>query len=174
MRQLAVHQEEELACVVLPQEELSLLVPNDCVAEILPWRRVKPVPGMPRWCVGTLGWRGQTVVVVDFQLLTSDSGQARVNRRALVVMHRTTKREGMSFYAIASSGLPRLLYLAEDEVRDVEDPGDQGQAEPHQGIQHARRDPVKDLSEEETQSCKLRSCRCPCRPRIPSATACRR
>lgn len=121
MRQLAVRQEEELACVVLPQEELSLLVPNDCVAEILPWRRVKPVPGMPRWCVGTLGWRGQTVVVVDFQLLTSDSGQARLNRRALVVMHRTTKREGMSFYAIASSGLPRLLYLAEDEVRDVED-----------------------------------------------------
>jgi len=121
MRQLAVHQEEELACVVLPQEELSLLVPNDCVAEILPWRRVKPVPGMPRWCVGTLGWRGQTVVVVDFQMLTSDSGQARVNRRALVVMHRTTKREGMSFYAIASSGLPRLLYLAEDEVRDVEE-----------------------------------------------------
>ncbi len=121
MRQLAVREEEELACVVLPQEELSLLVPNDCVAEILPWRRVKPVPGMPRWCVGTLGWRGQTVVVVDFQLLTSDSGQARLNRRALVVMHRTTKREGMSFYAIASSGLPRLLYLAEDEVRDAED-----------------------------------------------------
>ena len=121
MRQLAVRQEAELACVVLPQEELSLLVPNDCVAEILPWRRVKPVPGMPRWCVGTLGWRGQTVVVVDFQLLTSDSSQARLNRRALVVMHRTTKREGMSFYAIASSGLPRLLYLAEDEVRDVED-----------------------------------------------------
>lgn len=121
MRQLAVRQEEELACVVLPQEALSLLVPNDCVAEILPWRRVKPVPGMPRWCVGTLGWRGQTVVVVDFQLLTSDRGQARGNRRALVVMHRTTKREGMSFYAIASSGLPRLLYLAEDEVRDVED-----------------------------------------------------
>lgn len=121
MRQLAVRQAEELSCVVLPQEELSLLVPNDCVAEILPWRRVKPVPGMPRWCVGTLGWRGQTVVVVDFQLLTSDSGQARLNRRALVVMHRTTKREGMSFYAIASSGLPRLLYLAEDEVRDVED-----------------------------------------------------
>ena len=121
MRQPAVRQEEEMACVVLPQEELSLLVPNDCVAEILPWRRVKPVPGRPRWCVGTLGWRGQTVVVVDFQLLTSDSSQARLNRRALVVMHRTTKREGMSFYAIASSGLPRLLYLAEDEVRDVED-----------------------------------------------------
>ena len=121
MRQLAVRQAEDLACVVLPQEDLSLLVPNDCVAEILPWRRVKPMPGMPRWCVGTLAWRGQTVVVVDFQLLTRDSGQSRLNRRALVVMHRTTAREGMSFYAIASSGLPRLLHLAEDEVRDVED-----------------------------------------------------
>jgi chemosensory pili system protein ChpC len=121
MRQLAVRQAEELACVVLPQEELSLLIPNDCVAEILPWRRVKPMPGMPRWCVGTIGWRGQTVVVVDFQLLTSNSGQSHLNRRALVVMHRTTNREGMSFYAIASSGLPRLLHLAEDEVREVED-----------------------------------------------------
>lgn len=57
------------ACVVLPQEEPSQLVPNDCVAEILPWRRVKPMPGMPRWCLGTLVWRGQTVVVVDFSCL---------------------------------------------------------------------------------------------------------
>jgi len=104
MRQPAVRQAEELACVVLPQEDLSLLVPNDCVAEILPWRRVKPLPGMPRWCLGTLVWRGQAVVVIDFQLLTQDSGQSRLNRRALVVMHRTTSREGMSFYAIASSG----------------------------------------------------------------------
>jgi len=121
MRQPAVRQAEELACVVLPQEDLSLLVPNDCVAEILPWRRVKPLPGMPRWCLGTLVWRGQAVVVIDFQLLTQDSGQSRLNRRALVVMHRTTSREGMSFYAIASSGLPRLLHLAEEEIKDVED-----------------------------------------------------
>ncbi len=121
MRQPAVRQAQELACVVLPQEELSVLVPNDCVAEILPWRRVKPMPGAPQWCLGTLGWRGQTVVVIDFQLLTNDSAQSRLNRRALVIMHRTTNREGMSFYAIASSGLPRLLHLAEDEVRDVED-----------------------------------------------------
>ena len=121
MRQPAVRQAEELACVVLPQDELSLLVPNDCIAEILPWRRVKPMPGVPRWCLGTLGWRGQTVVLIDFQVLVNDSLQSRPNRRALVVMHRTTNREGMSFYAIASSGLPRLLHIAEDEVRDVED-----------------------------------------------------
>lgn len=121
MRQPAVRQAEELACVILPQDELSLLVPNDCVAEILPWRRVKPMPAVPRWCLGTLGWRGQTVVLIDFQLLVNDGLQSRLNRRALVVMHRTTSREGMSFYAIASSGLPRLLHIAEDEVRDVED-----------------------------------------------------
>ena len=40
------------------------------------------------------------------------------------------------------------------EVRDVEDAGDQRQAEPHQGIQHARRDPVEDLTEEEIQKLK--------------------
>ncbi len=126
MRQPAVRQAEELACVVLPQEDLSLLVPNDCIAEILPWRRVKPLPGMPRWCLGTLVWRGQTVVVVDFQLLTQDGGQSRLNRRALVVMHRTTNREGMFFYAIASSGLPRLLHVAEEELRDIEDAENSG------------------------------------------------
>lgn len=124
MRQAAVRHAEELACVVLPQEDLSLLVPNDCVAEILPWRRVKPLTGVPQWCLGTLGWRGQTVVVLDFQLLTLDSEQSRLNRRALVVMHRTTNRDGMSFYAIASSGLPRLLHLAEDEIGDVDDEQD--------------------------------------------------
>src|SRR5262249_1520795 len=37
------------------------------------------------------------------------------------------------------------------EVREVEDAGDEREPEPHQGIQHARRDPVEDLAEEEVQ-----------------------
>lgn len=120
MRQTAMRQSEELACVVLPQEETGLLVPNDCVAEILPWRRVKPVVGQPRWCLGTVGWRGQAVLVLDFQVISAQSAHPRVNRRALVVMNRIDQREHLPFYAIASSGLPRLMHLAEDELRDAE------------------------------------------------------
>src|SRR2546427_3233786 len=40
------------------------------------------------------------------------------------------------------------------EVRDVENPGDERQAEPHQGIQHARGDPVEDLAGEQAQDRK--------------------
>src|SRR5688572_19530433 len=38
------------------------------------------------------------------------------------------------------------------EVGNVQDPRDQREAEPHQGVQHPRRDPVQDLAEEKIQS----------------------
>lgn len=109
----------EVACLVLPLDECDLLVPNDCVAEVMPWRRVKPAPGMPRWCLGTLVWRNHTVVVVDFSILSGVREQPRLNRRALVVMNRITVREGCAFYALSCAGLPRVFRTTEEELREA-------------------------------------------------------
>ncbi|MCP5180885.1 MAG: chemotaxis protein CheW [Pseudomonadales bacterium] len=114
----ALQSAEELACVLVSAENGGLLLPNSCVAEILPWRRVKPMVAAPRWCVASLGWRGHSIVVVDFQVMAGLGEPARSGRRSLVVINRVGERDGAGFYAFAVSTLPRLVHLAEDEIRD--------------------------------------------------------
>ena len=45
---------------MIPLADTHLLLPNVTIAEILPWRRIKPLADGPKWCLGLLGWRGET------------------------------------------------------------------------------------------------------------------
>ncbi|MEM1230935.1 MAG: chemotaxis protein CheW, partial [Pseudomonadota bacterium] len=85
---------EEVQCVVIPLLNSSLLLPNVCIAEILPWRRVKALKSTPDWLTGLLGWRGETLPVVNFELL-NEHPEARVaNGRCLVIMNRAGLKRG--------------------------------------------------------------------------------
>ena len=117
----------EMSCVLIPLNNAALLLPNVCVAEILPWRRVKAVQGLPEWCLGLLGWRGEMVPVVRFERFNDEQFENRKMGRCMVVMNRTRVADGIPFYAIAAEGLPRMLQLAEDDLSNV--PGKLGNAE---------------------------------------------
>ncbi|MEM1433705.1 MAG: chemotaxis protein CheW [Pseudomonadota bacterium] len=114
-------QEEEVQCVVIPLTQHSLLLPNVCVAEILPWRRIKPVPDAPAWLVGVLGWRGEMLPVVDFDALCSNAATQDGQARCLIVMNRSASSRGAGFYALLANGLPRLVPVA---AEDLENAGD--------------------------------------------------
>ena len=106
----------ELSCVVIPLESTQLLLPNVCVAEILPWRRVKMLSETPPWCLGLLGWRGEMVPVVRFETLNGKPGPARKSGRCMVVMNRARNAKGLPFYALAAEGLPRLVQLTAEDL----------------------------------------------------------
>ena len=56
---------KELACVMIPlAADTHLLLPNVTIAEILPWRRIKPLPDAPKWCLGLLGWRSGVCAII--------------------------------------------------------------------------------------------------------------
>lgn len=106
----------ELSCVVIPLENAQLLLPNVCVAEILPWRRVKALSEMPPWCLGLLGWRGEMIPVVRFETLNGKPAPARKGGRCMVVMNRARNANGLPFYALAAEGLPRLVQLTAEDL----------------------------------------------------------
>ncbi len=121
MSALAVGSElQEVQCVVIPLQDARLLLPNECVAEILPWRRIKPLQGLPPWCMGILGWRGETIPVVRYELLNEHVDAKSAQGRCIVVMNRSKLAMGPSFYAFAAEGLPRLLQLTSDDVEQSE------------------------------------------------------
>lgn len=106
----------ELSCVLIPLEGTQLLLPNVCIAEILPWRRVKALSDTPPWCLGLLGWRGEMVPVVRFETMNGHPGPARKSGRCMVVMNRARNARGLPFYAFAAEGLPRMVQLTADDL----------------------------------------------------------
>jgi chemosensory pili system protein ChpC len=113
---------DELASVVIPTPGASLLLPNVCVAEIVPWRRIKPLDDGPTWCMGFVGWRGQVLTVVNFASLNDPNVPPPTAARCLVVMNRSRTNQGPAFYALAAQGLPRMLQLLEDDVINADEP----------------------------------------------------
>jgi chemosensory pili system protein ChpC len=110
----------ELTCVLIPLRGGQLLLPSVCIAEIMPWRRIKVLEGLPDWCLGLLGWRGETVPVVRFERLNQPRAEGPAPGRCLVVMNRTGGN-GVPFYAMASEGLPRLVQLSEGDLNEQDD-----------------------------------------------------
>ena len=106
----------ELTCVMIPLENAQLLLPNVCIAEILPWRRVKALGETPAWCLGLLGWRGEMVPVVHYETLNGRPAPARKSGRCMVVMNRARNARGLPFYALAAEGLPRMVQLTADDL----------------------------------------------------------
>lgn len=107
---------EELSCVMIPLEDAQLLLPNVCIAEILPWRRVKALSDTPPWCLGLLGWRGEMVPVIRFEALNGHPGPVRKSGRCMVVMNRARNARGLPFYALAAEGLPRMVQLTAEDL----------------------------------------------------------
>jgi len=109
-----------MACVMIPIVGSHLLLPSVTVAEIVPWRRVRREPDMPAWCLGTLGWRGEVVPVVQFEVLNGATDQASGRAgRCIVIMNRTRRAAGRAFYAIAAAGLPRIVHLTDEDVKNA-------------------------------------------------------
>lgn len=113
---VVVEQASELTCVLIPTQPEPLLLPNICVAEIVPWRRISQSKELPAWCLGHLGWRGQTIPVVHFAAFDHPEQGKPGGARCLVVMNRSRHAAGPSFYALLASGLPRMVQLLEDDL----------------------------------------------------------
>jgi len=116
---LAIETEDatEVSCVILPLRTLLLVVPAVCVAEVLPWRSPEPLPGAPRWCVGTLSWHGAVIPVLDHETVAGlEVATTPATGRCLAVINRTTPDAGCPFYALVVPGIPRLVQVAQVDL----------------------------------------------------------
>jgi chemosensory pili system protein ChpC len=119
MAAVVAEEGSDLACVLIPLLGTHLLLPSVTVAEIVPWRRVRREPEAPPWCLGVLGWRGEPVPVVQFEVLNGASEQLTgKSGRCLVVMNRTRRASGRAFYALSAAGLPRIVHLTDEDVQN--------------------------------------------------------
>ncbi len=111
----------ELSCVLIPTEGQNLLLPNVCVAEIVPWRRIKFLKEGPSWCLGFTGWRGLTIPVVSYSGFAEQQEHVP-QARCLVVMNRARTSDSIPFYALAAQSLPYMVALTQDDLSSNSEP----------------------------------------------------
>ena len=69
-------------------DNLPLLLPSACLAEVVALPRLTHVPQAPPWLLGVFGWRLRPVPVVSYDMLAGGEGHTQQRQRMVkVVLH---------------------------------------------------------------------------------------
>lgn len=105
--------EEELndltvRCLLLPLYNMTLLVPNTMVAEVIDYKPADSAAQMPEWITGILPWRGKNIPVVSFEHLLGQDVIFRSDDNRYVICNTLNGNARVPFIAIEVQGIPYL------------------------------------------------------------------
>jgi len=102
-------------CMLLPLNNLNLLVPNSAVAEIIGYSAPRQLPDSSDWLRGVVLWRGVYIPVVSVERLCGlDTAEVRPRAR-IAIIYNPDKDEELPYLGIHIQDIPRA-YLAEAET----------------------------------------------------------
>lgn len=105
--------------LLLPVENMDLLLPNVSVAEVVDYQRPQPDSSKPDWFMGTISWRGLSLPVVSFERMNGQSLAERgVNPRVVVINAIGPHHEKQPFFAFITQTIPRLIKVDEEAVSE--------------------------------------------------------
>lgn len=118
--------EREIACVLVTLHDRQLLLPNVTVAEVVRMQRIQAVGNAPEWLLGMTSWRGKIVPVLspEHVLAERDDPEPPVRSPScsLLVMNRSRPIEGVEFYVMLARAMPRMLWVAAEDLQVVDGP----------------------------------------------------
>lgn len=106
-------------CLVLPLYNMSLLVPNTLVAEVIDYKPAEAAGHMPEWMIGMLSWRGRNVPVISFERMLGQDTAFRNEERRYVVCNTLSGNPRMPFIAVEIQGIPHLLMVKNEMLERV-------------------------------------------------------
>jgi len=115
---------KELPTFQIPLQKTSLLLPNACVAEIIPYEPLQRIQDTPDWFLGLLGWRGIGVPVISFEMLSvarASFSLISVASASLVVVRTINGTDELPYFSIVAQALPRLIRTSSDQLFETQD-----------------------------------------------------
>lgn len=91
----------------VPTDNLPLLLPSACMAEVVALPALARVPHAPPWLLGVLGWRLRPVPVVSYDLLAGGEGHTPGARARVVVLYPLPGRQPWEFVGLLSVSEPQ-------------------------------------------------------------------
>ena len=108
---------ESIQAYVLPMQKQGVLLPEEAVAEVIPYEPLQRIEDTPDWFLGLLGWRGVQVPVVSFEMLSVERASfslESVASASLVIVRGTTDQQSLPFYALVSQTQPAVHGITEE------------------------------------------------------------
>lgn len=104
---------------LIPIEGDNLILPNTVIAEVIFYTQPEPVENAPAWLLGRLSWRDRSIALISFELACGQAQPAPNPRAKIVVVNAIGGNPEISFFAIATQGLPQLLLIDESKIASV-------------------------------------------------------
>lgn len=116
---LAITNQSEIPCMLIPMVEHTVLLPNTSVAEMCAVTGLEDVENAPDWLMGMYPWRGTQVPVMSVEAL--NGGEVTFNREGrIAVLNNTGQNPELPFIAIHTQGIPRMSRVSEDDISENE------------------------------------------------------
>lgn len=123
--------ELRVRCLSLPLHNMTLLLPNTVVAEVLDYREITAAEYTPEWLPGTLVWRGRNVPLVSFEKLLGKQQAPRSDETRYVVCNTLNGNARLPFIALQIEGIPHLKVVTNDDIANI----DSEQQQPERVVQ---------------------------------------
>ena len=98
---------EPVHALEVPTDNLPLLLPSACMAEVVALPVLARAPLAPAWFLGVLGWRLRPVPVISYDLLMGGDGHKPGARARIVVLYPLPGRQPWEFVGILSVAEPQ-------------------------------------------------------------------
>lgn len=117
--------EEEISalrvrCLRLPLHNMTLLLPNTVVAEVIDYREIEQTSSMPEWLLGMISWRGRAVPLISFEKLLGEELAFHSEETRFVICNTLNSNANIPFIALQIEGLPHLSVVSSDML-EMED-----------------------------------------------------
>lgn len=112
---------EQIRCVLLKVNEDILMLPNSALIEVVPVRNIINVANKPRWMLGYLDWRGNSVPLVAFETMNGVRMPSLANQDVrAAVLYSVGDNKAIPFISFLVQGAPQIMnVVAADIVADT-------------------------------------------------------
>lgn len=101
-------------CLGIPLLQVSLLLPNAAIAEVIGYSDADPIEGAPPWLLGRLSWRDRAVPLISYE---SVMGVENVRYGSRIAILNTLNRNSrVPYIALIMQDIPSLLRIKEESI----------------------------------------------------------
>ncbi len=119
----SVHSKDTLHCLLIPLQEIKILLPNTAVAEVVSYVLPEPAENAPDWLLGTIVWRDEKVPLISFELACGIANQENSARR-IAVLNTLNGNSRLPYIALLVDGIPQLRLIQESSIVVTEKDGE--------------------------------------------------
>lgn len=107
---------EEVYSLLVPLEEMRLLIPRSNVMEVASLEQLESYTGSVPWLVGSMEWESSLVPVVSFEGICGKPIPPSAGRSRVVLFRCLSSVLSSRTFGIISQGFPQLVRVSHDAL----------------------------------------------------------